>query len=135
MKKPNCFKSFQPGRIGVTIAALIFITGCASAPSSSVPAPNEQIAVSRAAISNANSAGGSQYAPIQFKSALEKMAGAERAMGEKDYAKARVLAEQAQVDAELASAAAAAAKAKKAADAVSEDNRVLRKEIDRNTKQ
>lgn len=133
MNKSNRFKAFQLGRIGTTIAALALITGCASTHSS-VPAPTEQIAVSRAAIGAANSAGGSEYAPIQFKSALEKMADAERAMGEKNYVRARLLAEQAQVDAELASAAAGAAKAKKSADAVNEDNRVLRNEIDRNAK-
>ncbi|HEX5338369.1 MAG TPA: DUF4398 domain-containing protein [Gallionella sp.] len=133
MNQSNRFKSFQLGRIGTTIAALALIAGCASTHPA-VPAPTEQLAVSRAAISTANSAGGSEYAPIQFKSALEKMADAERAMGEKNYVRARLLAEQAQVDAELASAAAGAAKAKKSADAVNEDNRVLRNEIDRNAK-
>jgi hypothetical protein len=64
---------------------------------------------------------------------MEKMDGAERAMAEKKYDQARQLAEQAQVDAQLAEATARSAKAQKAADAVQEDSRVLRQEIDRKT--
>jgi hypothetical protein len=115
-------------RIVVTVVAAIFIAGCAS-----TPAPIEQMAISRAAVSNASSAGGDEFAPLQLKSAVEKMDGAERAMAEKDYMRARQLAEQAQVDAQLAEATARSAKAQKAADAVQEDIRVLRQEINRKT--
>ena len=113
-------------RIGLTVGAAIFMAGCAS-----IPAPTEQMAVSRVAVSNASSAGGNEFAPLQLKSATQKMEGAERAMTEKNYVLARQLAEQAQVDAQLAGAAARSAKAKKAADALQEDSRVLRQEIDR----
>lgn len=132
MTKSNRLKSYQMGRIGMTVAAVIFMAGCASAPPA-IPAPTEQMAVSKAALNNASSAGGNEFAPIQFKSAMEKLEAAERAMGEKNYVRARQLAEQAQVDAELATAAARSAKAQKAADALQESNRVLRKEIDRKT--
>jgi hypothetical protein len=64
---------------------------------------------------------------------MNKMAGAEQAMAAEDYVLARQLAEQAQVDAQLAAATARSAKAQKAANALQEDNRVLRQEIDRNT--
>lgn len=129
MEKHNRLKSFQMSRIGVTVAAAIFMAGCASTPS--IPAPTEQMAVSRAAVNNASSAGGNEFAPLQLKSAMEKMDAAERAMAEKDYVRARLLAEEAQVDAKLAEATARSAKAQKAADALREDNRVLRKEIER----
>lgn len=112
--------------IGVSVATAIVIAGCAS-----IPAPTEQIAVSKVAVSNATSAGGNEFAPQQLKSALEKMDAAERAMAEKDYLRARQLAEQAQVDAQLAAATARSAKAQKAARELQEDNRVLRQEIDR----
>jgi septal ring factor EnvC (AmiA/AmiB activator) len=92
------------------------------------------MAVSKAAISNANSTGGSEFAPLQLKSAMEKMDRAERAMTDKNYELARQLAEQAQVDAQLAGLTARSAKAQKAVDALLEDNRVLRQEIDRKTK-
>lgn len=124
-------------KIGVTVAAAIFMAGCSSTPTtpstSAFSAPTEQMAVSRAALKNASSTGGNEFAPVQFKSAMEKMEAAERAMGEKNYARARLLAEEVQVDAELAAAAARSAKAQKAADAVQEGNRVLRQEINRKT--
>jgi len=110
------------------IAALFALAGCAS-----TPAPTEQMAVSKAAVSNASSAGGNEFAPLQFKAALDKMDDAERAMIKKDYVLARKLAEQAEVDAQLAGAMARSAKSKKAADTLQEDSRVLRQEIDRKT--
>lgn len=130
MEKINRLKSFQMSSVGTAVAAAIFMAGCASTPPS-IPAPTEQMAVSRAALNNASSAGGNEFAPLQLKSAMEKMDAAERAMGEKNYARAKLLAEEALVDAKLAEATARAAKAQKAAEALEEDNRVLRKELDR----
>lgn len=116
-------------KIGVAAAAVLFMAGCAS-----TSAPTEQMAVSRAAVSNAMSAGGNQFAPVQTRSALEKMASAERAMADKDYELALRLAEQAEVDAKLAAEMARSAQAQKAADALQEDIRVLREELERQTK-
>jgi len=130
MKKFYHLKSYQMmHRIGVTVAVAIFMTGCAS-----TPAPIEQMAISRAAVSNASSAGGNEFAPLQMKSAMEKMAGAEQAITDKKYDQARQLAEQAQVDAQLAEAMARSAKAQKAADELQEASRVLREELDRKSK-
>lgn len=127
-------KTFYPFRshqlmhgIGVSVVAAIFITGCAS-----VPAPIEQMAVAKAAVSNATSAGGNEFAPQPFKSAIEKMDAAEQAMIKEDYLQARQLAEQAQVDAQLAVVTAYSAKAQKAVRELDEDNRVLQQEIEHN---
>lgn len=131
MKNLNSLKSFQILRgIGISAGAAILVAACASAP----PPPIEQMAVSRAAINNANSAGANEFAPVQLKSALDKMQGAEKAMTDKDYPLAKQLAEEAEVDAKLAGLTARSVKAQKAADTVQEDSRVLRKEIDRKTK-
>lgn len=116
-------------RIGVGLVTAILMAGCAS-----TPAPVEQMAISRAAVSNANNTENNELAPLQLKSAKEKMEAAERAMVAKDYVLARQLAEEAQVDAQLAAAMARSAKAKKAADALQEDSSVLRQEIDRQSK-
>lgn len=113
---------------GAAVISAIFIAGCAS-----IPAPTEQMAVSKAAVNNALSAGSNEFAPVQLKSAMEKMDAAERAMTERNYELARQLAEQAQIDAKLAGTMARSSKAQKAADALQEDSRVLRKEIDRQT--
>lgn len=129
MKKTDSNKSYQ--LIGVTVAAAIFMVGCTSAPA--ILAPTEQMALSRSAISSAGSAGGSEYAPVQLKSAMDKMDSAERAMTAKNYDLARKMAEQAQVDAQLATVAAQAGKAQKASDALQQSDQVLKKELERNT--
>lgn len=115
-------------RIGFAMVASILMAGCAS-----TQAPVEQMAVSRSAVSNAMSAGGNEYAPIQFKSANDKLDAAEKAMTNKNYDLAKQLAEQAEVDAKVAASMARSAKAQKAADALQEDIRVLRHEIERKT--
>jgi hypothetical protein len=112
-------------RIGVSVAAAIFMAGCAGSP------PTEQMAVSKVAVTNAISAGGNEFAPLPLKSAMDKMDAAERAMSAENYPLAKQLAEQAQVDAQLAATTARSAKAQKAASALQEGNRVLRQEIDR----
>lgn len=129
MKKTDCFKSYK--LLGVAVAGAIFMSGCASTPA--IPAPTDQMALSRAAISSASSAGGSEYAPVQLKSAMDKMDSAERAMGAKNYGLARQMAEEAQVDAQLAAAAARAGKAQKAANALQQSDQVLKKELDRSS--
>ena len=127
-KKMKKFSSLSH-RIFLTGLLAFLMLGCAT-----TPPPTEQMAISRAAVSNASSAGGNEFAPLLLKSAMEKMDAAERAMAEKNYVTARKLAEQAQVDAQLAGSMARSAKAQKAADAVREDNRVLREELDRKSK-
>jgi hypothetical protein len=130
MKDTYLLKSKQVMHMaGVAVAAVVLMAGCAS-----TSAPTEQMAVSRAAVSNAMSAGGNQYAPVQFRSASEKLEAAERAMAAKDYELALRLAEQAEVDATLSAEMARSAKAQKAADALQEDIRVLRQEIERLSK-
>jgi hypothetical protein len=116
-------------RIGIVFATVVLMAGCAS-----TPPPIVQMAVARAAVGDANRAGANELAPVQLKSASDKMASAETAMTTKNYEVAKDMAEQAEVDAKLAEATARSVKAQKAADAVQEDSRVLRKEIDRKTK-
>jgi hypothetical protein len=111
---------------GAGLVIALIAVGCAS-----IPAPTEQIAVSKAAVSSASSAGGNEYAPIPLKAAIQKMNSAELAMGQEDYLQARQFAEQAQVDAQLSAATARTAKAQKAALELQVSNRVLREEIDR----
>lgn len=89
------------------------------------------VAVSKAAVNSAASADGAQYAPLEMRSAREKLAKANKAMASKDYEDAADLANQAEADANLARGKAASAKAKIAADALQEDIRVLREELRR----
>jgi carbamoylphosphate synthase large subunit len=117
---------------GVIVAtvALILSVGCSSMKT---PATAD-VAVSKAAVQNAVDAGGGQFAPVEMNAAREKMALANKAMASKDYKLAAELANQAQVDAKLAQGKANSAKAQAAADALQDDIRVLREELDRSSK-
>jgi hypothetical protein len=110
---------------GIGFSAVV-IAGCAT-----VPPPTEQLAVSNAAVSNAASAGGNEYAPADMQAAQDKLDRATQAMKEKDYKNAKFLAEQAEADAQLAATKARSGKAQRAAATVQEGSRVLRKEIER----
>lgn len=129
VKMNKLFKYQRRWSVGIAAAAVIIVAGCAT-----VPPPTDQIAVSRSAIANAISAGGNEYAAVEMRSAQEKMDRANRAMQSEDYENARWLAEQAQADARLAEKKAQSAKAQKAANAMQDDIRVLRDEINRKNK-
>mgnify|MGYP006324708187 CR=1 FL=1 len=70
--------------------------------------------MTQAAVNNAVSAGGTEYAPVEMKSAQDKLKQAEMAMHDKNYKDARRLSEQAEWDARVAERKAQAAKAEKA---------------------
>lgn len=68
---------------------------------SSIPEPAEQLHAARAAVSQAQPVAVHEGAP-ELKTAQAKLAAAEAAAGRGDYVAARVLAEQAEVDARYA---------------------------------
>ena len=108
-------------------ASVLLTVGCTS-----LKAPaTADVAVSKAAVENASTAGATEFAPIEMNSAREKLAQANLAMQAKDYKRAVVLANQAQADAKLAQGKANSAKAQATADALQDDVRVLREELDR----
>lgn len=118
---------------GLTVlcaAAMMLTIGCSSMKT---PA-TASVAVSNEAVSNAAGAGGAQFAPVEMNSAREKMARANKAMQDKDYKLANELAIQAQADAKLAQGKSSSAKAQLAANALQDDIRVLREELDRAAK-
>jgi hypothetical protein len=111
-------------------SAVILSAGCSSMKG---PATTS-IAVSKEALSGAGGAGGAEFAPVEMESARHKLALSNQAMAAKDYKLANDLATQAQADAKLAQGKANSAKAQLAADALQDDIRVLREELDRNSK-
>ncbi|MGF6401602.1 hypothetical protein ABH905_005268 [Pseudomonas frederiksbergensis] len=81
------------------------LSACASAP-----IPEQQITLSRDALNRAVSAEATQYAPLEMKAAQDKMFMMERALGEKNYPQAKLLAEQIEADANLAESKARSVK-------------------------
>lgn len=112
---------------GAMLAALLALGGCAS---QKAPATAD-VAVSRNAVQNAVQAGAAELAPAEITAARAKMMRANEALAAKDYKLARELAMQAQADAQLAQSKANSAKATAASDALNEDLRVLRQEVER----
>src|SRR5471030_3198337 len=112
MKTSTAKTSFNHLR-GLKLAALaigtsFLLAGCAGNP------PTEQYAVTQSAVNSAVSAGGTEYAAVEMKSAQDKLKEAEIAMHDKNYDKARRLAEQAEWDARVAERKSQAAKAEQA---------------------
>lgn len=66
------------------------------------PMPPPQLAASEAAIARAVQAGAAAYAPGELRLAMEKLELSRRWIAARDYEPARWLAEQAEVDADLA---------------------------------
>jgi hypothetical protein len=115
-----------------SVIALCGAVVLASVGCSSMKTPaTADVAVSKAAVDNAASAGGAELAPVEMRMAREKMAAANKAMTDKDYELASDLANQAQADAKLAQAKAASAKAQAASAALDDDIRILREELQR----
>lgn len=67
--------------------------------------------LSKDAVTRAVTADTTQYAPLEMKTAQDKLFRMERTLGEQDYEQARLLAEQAEVDANLAERKAQASNA------------------------
>ena len=111
-------------------AVVVLAAGCSSLKT---PATAD-VAVSKSEVENAAGAGGAEFAPVEMQLAREKIALANKAMAAKDYKLAINLASQAQADAKLARSKANSAKAQMAADALQDDIRVLREELDRANK-
>lgn len=117
----------------IKLLAAIAVATTVGCSSMKTPATAD-VAVSKAAVDSAAGADGAQYAPLEMRSAREKMAKANKAMADKDYEVASDLANQAQADANLAQGKASSAKARMAADAIQDDIRVLREELKRSRK-
>jgi hypothetical protein len=111
--KTSIAKSSSTHLRGLKMAALAIgtsfvLAGCAGNP------PTEQFAVTESAVNSAVSAGGTEFAAVEMKSAQDKLKQAELAMHDKKYAEAKVLAEQAEWDARVAERKAQAMKAEQA---------------------
>lgn len=95
---------FALAALGVSLA----LVGCAGNP------PVDQMATTESAINAAMTAGGSEYAPTELKLAQDKQSQARIELSNKNYEKAKVLAQEAEWDARVAERRSQAIKAEKA---------------------
>ena len=105
----------------------------ALAACSTIPRPVEQVEAARSALTRAQPVAVNEGAP-QLNLAQVKLARAEQAMRGGDYVTARILAEQAEVDARYAWTLAESARLQRAAAGIDRDLQSLRDELDRRMK-
>jgi len=91
--------------------------------------PVTDLANARASITQAESAGATQKAPVELLAAREKLGRAEAAARAEQFVQARRFAEAATADAELAERKARAAKARDAAVELARANATLEREL------
>jgi hypothetical protein len=119
----------RPGRpLAATLVASLVLTLAACA---STPMPVEDLAVARAAVANAVSAGADEFAPSELNMSRDKLARADKAVADDEAEIARSLAQQALADAQVATAKARTAKAQRTATALQADSRALQEEMNR----
>jgi hypothetical protein len=103
--------------------AVIMAVACASSP-----IPNEKIAVAKAEVQRAEQSGAPELAPVELATARDKLQRAEKAAADHDAQPATMLAEQANVDAQLAEATAQQQRSHKAAMELDASLQALRQE-------
>ncbi len=113
--------------LGVAVLALVSVAGCASGP----PRPDEALARAEASVAQAEQAGARTYSGVEFDQSRDKLNNARRLADAGKHAQAAQLAEQAEVDADLAAARSRHATADKAAKEVAAATQTLRDEIKR----
>ena len=107
---------------------VLVLAGCAS-----TPMPSTQMAVAEAAVQSANTGSTSADAPRELQLAMDKLAMARQAVSSKDFERAAQLADEAQIDAQVAELHAQSTRSRKAAQESQDAARVLREEITRKT--
>ena len=112
----------------LSVSAVVLLAGCAS-----VPVYSDQMAVAESAVRRAGSDGTRESAPGELQLAIDKLESARQPVKSEDFARARRLAEQAEVDAQVAELRAQSVRSTKAARESQDAARVLREEIERKT--
>lgn len=116
-----------PLRTAAAALALGTLAAC-----SSTPAPTEQMAVARTAVTRVAAApAAAAAAPVDLQRAQEKLILAEKAMAQQDYNNARRLAAEAEVDARVAETRADATRNAANLAQVQDSIRALQEEINR----
>ena len=113
------------------LIALTALTLSLMACATRIPAPTQELALSRAAIDAAARAGAAELAPTELNIARQKQVMADTAMTQEQFDRALLLSNEVQVDARLAEAKARSTRANRAAGEIREDGRALRQEINR----
>ncbi len=108
---------------------MVVLAGCATR----TPVPEKQYTLATQSIVQAERSGAVEFAPLELKSARDKLSLAKLAMDREENLKARRFADEAMVDANLAEAKARSAKSQKVVDELKASTRILQEELDHKT--
>jgi hypothetical protein len=97
-------RQFNPSKSLLLLSAVFLLGGCAGNP------PNDKMATAQQSFDQANADEGDRYAPLEMQIAQEKLSKAHTEMHDKDYEEAAALADEAMINAKLASAKSNAAR-------------------------
>ena len=110
--------------------ALLAVTAGVAAYAAN-PVTDEKIAVAKASLDRAEQSGAPQAAPVELATARDKLARAEKANADHKPKPAGLLADQANIDAQVAEAMAVQARSRKAATEFDTSMQALRQESTR----
>ncbi len=110
----------------LVMATAVLLTACASQG----PKPDSQLLTAASAIEQAEATQARQYEPVLLNQAQNKMADARELIEREEYDRARLLLEQATVDAQLAGARTETAKARQAVEEINKNIESLRMQMD-----
>lgn len=118
-------------RINSFTALLLVACGVGAGCATQGPVPTEQLTRARTLVEQADKADAQRYAPADLQRAHDELSSADKAVNDHKYDDARRYAENAQVDADLASARASSGEAQRAAREVDRSIDSLRQESER----
>jgi Domain of unknown function (DUF4398) len=109
------------------VLAVVVMAGCASKG----PLASTKVASAQRAVDEAQQAGAAVGAPLELRTAEDKLKAAQMAVTKGDYDQAMAAADQAVVDADYARARAANERVRKIADEMRRNMQLLRQELER----
>lgn len=115
--------------MGTAVTGLLLLGACASAPQP----PTADLQAAELAIANAERARVADYASVELSEARDKLTAARSAVQQEQMSRAQRLAQQARVDAELATARAEVAKARVVNEQMQKGTDTLKQEMQRTT--
>ena len=118
----------------ITLSAMALLAcGLGAGCATQGPVPTEQLTMARTLVEQADKANAQRYAPADLQRAHDELSSAEKAVNDRKYDDTRRYAENAQVDADLASARASSGEAQRAAQEVNRSIDSLKQESERHT--
>ena len=122
-----------PRKFSLCMAVGVFSFGVAAGCATQGDVPTQDMTMARTLIEQADKSNAQQYAPADLQRAHDELSSAEKAINDHKYIEARRYAQNAQADADLATARGSSGEAQRAAHEVNRSIESLRQESDRHS--